>query len=93
VVKLRVPPLRERGEDLMLLAERMLADLAASAGRRVRGFSPEAVDHMRRYPWPGNVRELRNAIEPSRRRSWRRAETSDARRCCSESTGSRCTAS
>jgi DNA-binding NtrC family response regulator len=40
----------------------MLADLAPSAGRRVRGFSPGALDAIRRYPWPGNVRELRNAI-------------------------------
>jgi len=63
VVKLRVPPLRDRGDDLQMLAERMLADLAPSAGRRVGGFSPEAVELMRRYPWPGNVRELRNAIE------------------------------
>jgi DNA-binding NtrC family response regulator len=63
VVKLRVPALRERGEDLPMLAERMLADLVPSAGRRVRGFSPAAMDVMRRYPWPGNVRELRNAIE------------------------------
>jgi two-component system response regulator HydG len=63
VVKLRVPPLRERGDDLVLLAERMLADLAASAGRRVAGFSPAALDVVRRYAWPGNVRELRNAIE------------------------------
>ncbi len=63
VVKLRVPALRERGDDLVLLAERILADLAASAGRRVRGFSAEATARIRAYSWPGNVRELRNAIE------------------------------
>jgi len=63
VVKLRVPSLRERGDDLMLLAEHILTDLSPSAGRRVRGFSPEAVDVIRRYAWPGNVRELRNAVE------------------------------
>jgi DNA-binding NtrC family response regulator/pSer/pThr/pTyr-binding forkhead associated (FHA) protein len=63
VVKLRVPALRERGEDLELLAERILADLMPSTGRRVRGFSAAAMEQMRRYPWPGNVRELRNAIE------------------------------
>jgi DNA-binding NtrC family response regulator len=63
VVKLRVPPLRERGEDLVLLAERILADLCGQVGRRVSGFSPGALDAIRRYPWPGNVRELRNAIE------------------------------
>ncbi len=63
VVKLRVPPLRDRGEDLVLLAERILADLAAQSGRRVVGFSPQALDAIRRHAWPGNVRELRNAIE------------------------------
>lgn len=63
VVKLRVPALRERGDDLVLLAQHILADLSASAGRRVSGFSPAAIDALRRYPWPGNVRELRNAIE------------------------------
>ena len=63
VVRVRIPPLRERGADLTLLAERILADLAPSAGRRVSGFSPATLDVMRRYPWPGNVRELRNAIE------------------------------
>jgi two-component system response regulator HydG len=63
VVKLRVPALRERGDDLILLAERILSDLLASADRRVDGFSPGALDVIRRYSWPGNVRELRNAIE------------------------------
>jgi DNA-binding NtrC family response regulator len=63
VVNLRVPSLRERGDDVVLLANRLLTDLAASAGRRVRAFSPRALDAIRAYPWPGNVRELRNAIE------------------------------
>jgi DNA-binding NtrC family response regulator len=63
VFKLRVPPLRERGEDLVLLATQILADLAPSAGRRVEGFSTQALEVIRRYPWPGNVRELRNAVE------------------------------
>jgi DNA-binding NtrC family response regulator len=63
VFKLRVPPLRERGEDLVLLSRQMLADLAPSAGRRIEGFSAGALEAIRRYPWPGNVRELRNAIE------------------------------
>ncbi len=63
VVRLPIPPLRERGEDLVLLAKSILTDPSPSAGRRVDGFSPEALDAVRRYPWPGNVRELRNAIE------------------------------
>jgi len=63
VVKLRVPPLRDRGDDLLLLATRILLDLAQTAGRRVEGFSPAAIDAIVAYAWPGNVRELRNAIE------------------------------
>jgi DNA-binding NtrC family response regulator len=63
VVTLTVPPLRERREDLPLLAQQLLADLAPSANRRVDGFTKEALEVIRRYEWPGNVRELRNAIE------------------------------
>jgi len=63
VVRLQIPALRQRGEDLELLAQQMLADAARLSGRRVTGFSAEALDAIRRYPWPGNVRELRNAIE------------------------------
>ena len=63
VVNVRIPALRERGDDVILLAERLLADLQSVAGRRVQGFSPRALDVIRSYPWPGNVRELRNAIE------------------------------
>ncbi|WP_394848960.1 sigma 54-interacting transcriptional regulator [Pendulispora brunnea] len=61
--KIEIPPLRERRDDIALLATRMLTDLAESSGRRVRGFSPAALESLQRYPWPGNVRELRNAIE------------------------------
>jgi DNA-binding NtrC family response regulator len=63
VVRLTIPPLRERGEDLLLLANQILDDLRASFARRLEGFSEEAVEVLRRYPWPGNVRELRNVIE------------------------------
>jgi DNA-binding NtrC family response regulator len=63
VVSVRVPALHERPEDLAPLARQILGDLAPTAGRRVRGFTPAALEAIRRYPWPGNVRELRNAIE------------------------------
>jgi two-component system response regulator HydG len=63
VVTVGVPALRERPEDLTPLARQILNDLSPSAGRRVRGFTPAALDAIVRYPWPGNVRELRNAIE------------------------------
>jgi DNA-binding NtrC family response regulator len=63
VVRIRIPPLRERGDDLLTLAQQILADLVPRAGRRVDGFSNGALDAIGRYRWPGNVRELRNAIE------------------------------
>src|SRR5579883_854745 len=63
VVRVLVPPLRERGDDLVLLARHLLADLSATSHRRVAGFSDGALEMIRRYPWPGNVRELRNVLE------------------------------
>lgn len=59
---LHVPALRERIEDVQLLAERFLADLRA-AGQAVGTLSPQTLRVLRAYPWPGNVRELRNTIE------------------------------
>ena len=63
VVTVPVPPLRERSDDIAMLAERFLADLAPSAGRRVTGFSPAGMAALKSYRWPGNVRELRNVVE------------------------------
>jgi DNA-binding NtrC family response regulator len=63
VVSVVVPALRERPDDLAPLARQILSDLAPTAGRRVRGFTPAALEAIAEYPWPGNVRELRNAIE------------------------------
>jgi transcriptional regulator with GAF, ATPase, and Fis domain len=63
VVTLDMPPLRERREDLPLLAHYFVQKHAESAGRRVTGLSQEAIDCLRRYDWPGNVRELGNVIE------------------------------
>ena len=63
VVRLRVPPLRERLEDVPLLAERLLERHAGAQAKGVRGISPEALDALCRYAWPGNVRELSNVIE------------------------------
>lgn len=61
--RLHVPPLRERGDDLVLLAVRFLGRFSQEAGGRVQGFSPAALETLRRYPFPGNVRELQNAVE------------------------------
>ena len=63
VVPIHVPPLRERPQDLMPLAEHFRARFAEELERDVRCFSPGAIDRLRSHAWPGNVRELRNAIE------------------------------
>ena len=63
VIALRVPALRERREDLMALAERLLSAAAARNRRALLKFAPEAAEAITRYNWPGNVRELRNAVE------------------------------
>lgn len=63
VLALTVPPLRERGDDLMVLAEHFLKRFAGDrSGPPVRGFTREATTAMRRHRWPGNVRELMNCI-------------------------------
>ena len=63
VVPLKTPPLRERAEDIPLLAHTFLAAAAARCGRRMAGIDPETERILIRYSWPGNVRELQNAIE------------------------------
>ena len=63
VVQLDVPPLRERGSDIPLLAEFFLKRFVRETGRKFRGFTPEAIEKLKSYRWPGNVRELRNVIE------------------------------
>jgi two-component system nitrogen regulation response regulator NtrX len=63
VIPIFVPPLRERQEDIPLLAEHFMAELASEYGRRVKTFEAQATAVLQRYPWPGNVRELRNVIE------------------------------
>ena len=59
---LRVPALRERIEDIPLLAGYFLNKTAAAAGRRTPEISPTAVEALRCYPWPGNIRELEESI-------------------------------
>ena len=63
VFEIALPPLRERRDDILLLVESFLADLATSIGRPAAGLSEDAKDRLLGYAWPGNVRELRNAIE------------------------------
>ena len=63
VVAMSVPPLRERREDVPLLARYFASKYAARCNRRVAGMSAEAIDCLLNYDWPGNVRELENAVE------------------------------
>jgi len=62
-IPLRVPPLRERVEDILPLAEELLASLAADLGRPGARLADEARRALQTYAWPGNVRELRNVLE------------------------------
>lgn len=63
VVNIELPPLRERKEDVPLLAEHFLNKFVADNRKEVTGFSPDAMEFLLDYDWPGNVRELENAIE------------------------------
>lgn len=60
---LRVPPLRERGDDVELLATRFLQQFALALGKKIQGFSDRAMDLILHHSFPGNVRELRNMVE------------------------------
>jgi DNA-binding NtrC family response regulator len=62
-VELQIPPLRERGSDILILAEQFVHEFECKHGIAFEGFSPESGEFLLRYPWPGNVRELRNLIE------------------------------
>ncbi len=63
VIPFEVPPLRERKEDIPLLATHFLRLFSGEYGKREKSLSPEAMDLLLQHPWPGNVRELRNVIE------------------------------
>jgi len=63
VIPISVPPLRERGDDVVRLARHFVSELAQEYGRREKQLSPEAAAMFRAFRWPGNVRELRNVVE------------------------------
>jgi len=63
VIPIHLPALRERPDDIPLLAQHFLHRFARECGKTMRGFTERALSVMERYPWPGNVRELENAIE------------------------------
>jgi two-component system response regulator PilR (NtrC family) len=63
VIPMNVPPLRERGDDVMLLANHFLKKYASEMGKRIREIAPDSMQLLRGYDWPGNVRVLENTIE------------------------------
>ena len=63
VVPIRVPSLRDRAEDIPMLANHFLSRYRTRRNPRVTGFSPSAMEMLRNYSWPGNVRELENTVE------------------------------
>jgi len=63
VFPLTVPPLRERGDDIALLADAFARKFAQKTGRSLAPLTPQCLARLRAYPWPGNVRELQNVIE------------------------------
>lgn len=63
VIELRIPPLRDRRQDILPIARRTLSLLSRKLHREIGGFTAAAADLLLRYPWPGNVRELQNAVE------------------------------
>jgi len=77
VVVCKLPPLRERGDDVILLAQDFLKRFGKQNGRENLSFDPQALKAIARYPWPGNVRELQNRIQ-------RAVIMADSRRICCE---------
>jgi len=63
VVNILLPPLRERGDDVVVIAKLLLAKYAAEYKSKARGFTPNAIIALRKYDWPGNVRQLENRIK------------------------------
>lgn len=63
VISFRIPPLRERKEDIPLLVNKFIVDYNKSLGKNIQKLSVECMEYMRRYNWPGNIRELRYTIE------------------------------
>ncbi|HEX2570292.1 MAG TPA: sigma 54-interacting transcriptional regulator [Polyangia bacterium] len=63
VVNIHLPPLRERGEDVMMIAKYFMNRFITEFGSKVKGFSPNAVIAIRKYPWPGNIRQLENHLK------------------------------
>jgi DNA-binding NtrC family response regulator len=85
VILLRLPPLRERGDDVLILAEHFLRRFSAKYGKEVHQIDPRARDMLLSYPWPGNVRELSHVIE--RAALWSRGPTLEVEHLALEQPG------
>lgn len=70
VLRIKIPPLRERKEDIPLLADNLLKKLNFQMGMSVPGMSEEAKEKLKEYDWPGNIRELQNVIERAMNTVW-----------------------
>ncbi len=65
VIQIKTPPLRERKEDIPILADTFLSRCASRLNKKIQSYSSEAMSALKNYPWPGNVRELENVVERS----------------------------
>jgi two-component system NtrC family response regulator len=63
VISLHLPPLRDRGDDILLIANYFLKRFSASLSKKVKVFSPAAIEYLKHYEWPGNVREIENKVQ------------------------------
>ncbi|MEM2991127.1 MAG: sigma 54-interacting transcriptional regulator, partial [Halobacteria archaeon] len=63
VITIRVPPLRERKEDIPLLVNYFIKIISERLGKRITGIEPSILEIFKKYDWPGNIRELKNAVE------------------------------
>ena len=63
MIPIRLPALRERADDMPLIADHFLSKYTREMGKPINGITPEALESLKAYPWPGNVRELENVIE------------------------------
>jgi DNA-binding NtrC family response regulator len=63
VILIQVPPLSERKEDISLLVDKFLTDIASEYGSSKKAISDKAIEELKKHPWTGNIRELRNVIE------------------------------
>lgn len=63
VISIKLPPMRERSDDVLVFADHFLKMYANETGKKVRRFSDEAIEELRNHDWPGNIRELENAVE------------------------------